>query len=88
MSKGLTVQELINELQYLADNGEGDKEVYFGCDYGDYCHTEQALPVRYVEYGKLKKSAYSHSGMAFESQDEDLDEDEAEENEDTVIKFS
>lgn len=80
----MTVNDLICELQYLADNGEGDKEVYFGCDYGDYCHTEQALPVKYVEEGKLRKSGYSRSGKAFESSDDDEDE---EDNKDTVIKL-
>lgn len=82
----MTVNDLICELQYLADNGEGDKEVYFGCDYGDYCHTEQALPVKYVEEGKLCESGYSRSGKAFKSSDYD-DEDEEEDNKDTVIKL-
>ena len=79
----MTVNDLIYELQCIADNGDGDKEVYFGCDYGDYCHTEQALPVKYVEEGKLRKSAYSYSGKAFKSSDDDEEED----NQDTVIKL-
>lgn len=86
MSKGLTVNELLIELQDLVDNGDGDKEIYFGCDYGDYCHTEQALPIKYVEEGTLRDSAYSHSGKAFESNDED-DFDEDSEEKETVIKF-
>lgn len=67
----MTVDELIEELRCVSEDGDGDKEVYFGCDYGDYCHTEQALPVKYIEIGKLKDSAYSHSRLAFTSDDGD-----------------
>ena len=84
----MTVNDLIRELQYIADNGDGEKEVYFGCDYGDYCHTEQALPVKYVEEGVLRKSGYSLSGKAFESSDEDDEDFDADENkQNTVIKL-
>lgn len=66
LSEGLTVRELIDELRSYSPQAK----VVFGCDYGDRCHTEQALPVCQVdeisdeEY--LKESGYSTSGVSIE----------------------
>jgi hypothetical protein len=64
----MTVAELVEALQ---DRPE-DAIVVFGSDYGDICHTEQALVVRRVEElddetERLEASAYSNSGIAIES---------------------
>ena len=70
---GLTVGELIDELR----NYDNEAKVVFACDYGDHCHTQQALPVVTVdEYpiDVLEESAYSHSGVSFREPDE-RDED-------------
>jgi hypothetical protein len=45
--------------------------VVFGSDYGDICHTEQALVVGRVDAidpgtERIETSAYSHSGIAIE----------------------
>ena len=41
----MTVNELIEMLEDIASEGNGDKEVKFITDYGDYYHTQQALDV-------------------------------------------
>jgi hypothetical protein len=55
----MTVAELIEMLQ------EEDQaaEVYFACDYGDYHHTLQALPIRRCSMEHIVDEAYSRSGL-------------------------
>jgi hypothetical protein len=70
----VTVAELRNALDGYPD----DARVVFVCDYGDYSHTQQALPVREVttsdEEGTcLAPSAYSQSGLAMYEDDPDDD---------------
>ena len=68
MQHAMTVSDLIEELK----NYDEDALVFFGTDYGDHCHTEQALPVQIVGGmetsngypATVEKSAYSHSGLA------------------------
>jgi hypothetical protein len=71
LCRGLTVAQLIEELQEM----EPDAVVLFTCDYGDHCHTRQALPIESVEASeqrRLSKSGYSHSGIAFKDDGEEL----------------
>ena len=64
----MTVNELIEMLEDIASEGNGDKEVKFITDYGDYYNTQQALDVNAAcgqdVWGKIsvKKSGYSQSG--------------------------
>lgn len=77
---GLTVEELIAKLEELPQ----DARVFFACDYGDYSHTQQALPVDSVEElteNELEESGYSHSGVALRDPDHE-DEDEKGSDED------
>ena len=70
LSNCLTVKELIQELEYL--HLPPDAKVIFACDYGDYCHTTQALPVETVDVAieaDLTDSAYSRSGVALSDPD-------------------
>ena len=67
LAGGMTVAQLIEALQDMPE----DAVVVFGSDYGDICHTEQALVVTKVEElddatERLEASAYSHSGIAIE----------------------
>ncbi len=67
LAHGMTVAQLIEALQDMPE----DAIVVFGSDYGDICHTEQALVVRRVEEldvetERLETSACSHSGIAIE----------------------
>ena len=71
---GLTVADLISELEGLPP----DAKVVFACDYGDCCHTQQALPVSEaieVESTYLVESGYSRSGIALIDDDPDEDEE-------------
>jgi len=67
--KTLTVAELIELLQ----DQDPDAKVIFSTNYGDYHRTQQALPIegRDFEEVKITKSAYSNSGFAVVSQDDD-----------------
>jgi hypothetical protein len=52
----------------------------FACDYGDICHTQQALPVSSVEEldpdeERVAASAYSQSGLAVEEVERDEDDE-------------
>jgi len=59
----ITLQELVDELtDYLEEHG--DKPVLITSDYGDHCHTEQALGVKEVSFCHVEQSAYSSSGYA------------------------
>jgi hypothetical protein len=73
----MTVKELIAALQ----NCDSEARVVFGCDYGDRCHTEQALQVEdcsEMDYGRetIEDSGYSESGLAIKKADEDDREQE------------
>lgn len=59
--KTMTVAQLIDRLE-----GEDPEAlVIFSVDYGDYHHTQQALPLQgEFETVTIEKSAYSHSGFA------------------------
>ena len=80
LQNALTVAELI---EYLQDMPE-DARVMFTCDYGDYCHTQQLLPVASVGLPQesdwvIRESAYSQSGLAIEPVAEDeFDESDSE----------
>ncbi|HEX4055483.1 MAG TPA: hypothetical protein VHX86_14560 [Tepidisphaeraceae bacterium] len=79
LARGMTVAQLIETLQDMPQ----EAVVVFGSDYGDICHTEQALIVREVvevdpTTERLETSAYSHSGIAIESLDADEDEGDEE----------
>jgi phosphopantothenoylcysteine synthetase/decarboxylase len=85
LKTGMTVRDLIDELS----THDPEAIVVFACDYGDICHTQQALPVSSAaeldtDEERVVGSAYSHSGLAVEelesddADDEDDDEDEPE----------
>jgi len=74
LEESYTVRQLIEELQLCGDQ---DANVLFVCDYGDYHHTQQALPVSEiveVETDDLAESAYSHSHVAFVGDESEPDE--------------
>ena len=72
LNDAMTVSDLIERLQDFDE----DAIVLFSCDYGDYCHTQQALTVdRVEEYTEkdLVDSAYSQSGIALVDANDDED---------------
>ena len=75
LANAMTVRQLIKA---LADE-DPDAYVLFTCDYGDHCHTQQALPVKVVEdmqpdTERIEESAYSQSGLALAELDDEDDE--------------
>lgn len=74
----ITVKELIE----LLKDEEPDAVVCFTADYGDYHHTQQALPIfgQLEEHEMVEENAYSHSGWALVGEpDDEEDEEEAKE---------
>ena len=70
----MRLTELIEELQYqLAENG--DLEVMTSSNYGDYHRTEQLDDIQAIEVCQPIDSAYSHTGLAFPTND-DIDEED------------
>ena len=73
--KSLTVKQLIERLTDLPP----DALVVLTSDYGDHCHTEQALAVEDVEELTIREGAYSSSGWIvpeIDDEDEDDEDDE------------
>jgi len=74
----------VKDLRQMLEGYDDETPVLFVCDYGDYHHTQQALPVSECEEAEskhLSKSAYSHSEIALNDDEpedgyDDLDEDE------------
>lgn len=82
--KTISVAELIE----LLEEQDPDARVLFTADYGDHCHTAQALPIT-GSIDNLKseglciaESAYSTSRFAIVEDDED--EDDEDEDDDTT----
>ncbi len=80
-----TVGDLIRELSDFDENSP----VVFACDYGDHCHTEQALPIEQAEAlpaHRFSDTAYSNSGVRI-SRDDDEDEERpvSEDGEDELL---
>lgn len=76
----LTVRKLMEMLEDL----DGDLPVVISADYGDYCHTMQALSIDEVIECEVVESGYSGSGYAVPKDDApswDDDEDEEEDGE-------
>ncbi len=68
----------VGKLRDLLEDEDQDALVIFAADYGDYHHTEQALPLRGdVEQVTISASAYSNSGWQVNTTD-DEDEEAAE----------
>ena len=80
---GITVADLIAELETMNQ----DAKVLFVCDYGDYHHTQQALPVNEIveaDTSDLAESAYSHSRIAF-VEERDANDEPDEDGEDETL---
>jgi hypothetical protein len=84
LQNAMTVGQLRKELEGLPD----DAVVLYVCDYGDHCHTQQALPISEIaDLGcdeRIEESAYSSSGLCLltiNDEDEDDDEDSEKETE-------
>jgi len=70
LEQALTVRDLIEALEEM----DQDAPMVFASDYGDICHTTQALPVGRVGrvgIGEIEESAYSHSGLAIRDEGEE-----------------
>ncbi|MCM1260544.1 MAG: hypothetical protein NC222_06275 [Staphylococcus sp.] len=76
----LTVKELIKVLSQYDD----DTKVAISCDYGDYFHTEQVIPLQFgqEELTSIKETSYSQSGFAVKN-----DEFVSKQNEEKVLIF-
>lgn len=73
MLRTQTVLQLRNLLADYDDN----QLVAFSSDYGDHCHTEQALPIEgYAELKLISESGYSESGYAVLDEEPDAEERE------------
>ena len=74
LGSGLTAAQVIEALSEM----DPEAVVLCTCDYGDICHTRQALPVTEVreleDAEVVVESAYSHSGIALEEIDDDEDD--------------
>lgn len=71
----MKTSELIEALQeQLAENG--DLEVMTSSNYGDYHRTEQLNEIQEIEPCQPIKTAYSHTGLAYPSFDDIMEEDE------------
>lgn len=86
----MTVLELIEELQALAEDGLGDAQVWSTYNYGDYHSTEALVRPRCATIAAVTKSAYSESGWSIISSEAETYEDDPEPTQFGVVlgKFS
>ena len=66
------IRDAINDL--VDDYGPEilDKDIYASCDYGDYGHTQQLIPLdSVISLVKADKTPYSKSGLAVMRDDKD-----------------
>jgi hypothetical protein len=64
----------VREMLEVLENEDPDALLIFTSDYGDHSHTDQALPIEgTVEEVLIEKSAYSNSGFALATDDDDED---------------
>lgn len=62
----------VAELRELLEDRAEDELVIFTTDFGDHCHTAQALPLKgELEEVAIAESAYSNSGYMLSDDDED-----------------
>jgi hypothetical protein len=85
LEDSMTVEELRDALRDMPDGAR----VVFACDYGDICHTQQALLIRsaaqlYPDTDRILASAYSNSGIAIEEDFRRGEDDEPDEESDEV----
>jgi len=74
MINSLSIHDLIETLQELAEEHGEDTQVMASCDYGDICHTEQLINIESIEVIVPGTSAYSLSGLCYPDE-EDLEDD-------------
>lgn len=78
----------VAELKRLLDHQDDHAMVIFSADYGDRCHTMQALPLRgEVEEVAVCESGYSESGFAIDDRDEEDHDSRTQMDADGVVTF-
>ena len=66
----------VGQLKELLEDYDDDLQVIFTADYGDYHHTAQALPLSGgADVAAIAESAYSNSGFALVTDEEQDDEE-------------
>lgn len=76
----------VAELTELLQDQEPTAKVVFAADYGDHCHTMQALPLRGdIEEVTVAESGYSTSGFAIVDEDEDDDHRDSDSDETFLV---
>ncbi len=69
----------VAELREMLEDLPGDFVPVFVVNYGDYCRTQQALPIRHIDEGSgsffLSETAYSNSGLCLTENEETEEED-------------
>ena len=88
MSKlhSMSIADLIETLREAGDAYGFETQVVVTADYGDICHTQQALPLTgRAELLDIEESGYSHSGWAIsQDQEEEPEDDEMEDSGDPL----
>lgn len=80
--KTATLLDLKQAIDRAIDMYGEDKPVVFTADYGDRCHTMQALSISGdLEERSIRESGYSSSGYAVNEPDDDRDDS----NDETVL---
>lgn len=72
----MTVNELIEQLQAMQSNGNGEMEVQFAYNYGDYWRTQVAATIDTVDTAQVKYSDYHSMDKVVDQ--ERFDEDDGE----------
>lgn len=71
--EAMTVDQLIEELKILSDQGKGQLPVHFTYNYGDHWKTRVAAIVETVEEGEIIHSDYHNMDKVLERDDDEYD---------------
>ncbi len=74
----MTVQQLRDALQEQIDNGNGEMEIKFSYNYGDYWRTTVAEDIRNVSEVRVKHSDYHSMDKVLSDSDDERDEPQEE----------
>ncbi len=69
LNNSMTIYDLIESLQEMAEEYGEDTIVVASSDYGDHSHTEQLIEITEVSAVNPVRGAYSHSGYIYPTRD-------------------
>lgn len=88
LRNGLTVDELISELQDMSEDGMGNHKVGFTYNYGDHWRTQVVQRIQTVDEQEVEYSDYHSMAKLKSENSEDENEDDRIKSENVMVVLS